>query len=81
MKKIILVLLVGTLIGCQIVPVLNKTEYNIVDTLNIGRNGSGNILEYDIILKYDNSYYFGTINSDGVLIRMNNRKIKTEKLK
>ena len=62
-------------------PVLNKNEYKIVDTLSIGRNGFNTILSYDVVVKYDSSFYYGTINTKGELTYLNPRKVKTYKLK
>ena len=68
------------LISCTS-PVLKKSEFKIVDTVHVSRNGFNTTLGYDVIVKYDSSFYYGSINTKGELTYMNVRKIKTEKLK
>ena len=62
-------------------PVLKKNEYKIIDTLYINRNGINSIMSYDVIIKYDSSFYYGNINKKGELLCMNIHKLKIDKLK
>lgn len=75
MKKFILLLSIIFLMSCESTPVLSKHEYKVTDTLCVSKNGFGNILGYDVIIKYDSAYHYGTIDSKGNLTYMNPRKI------
>lgn len=78
MKKLIIILLIS--VSCNSEPVLNTTEYTIVDTLNTARNGAGWVLGYDVILQvnYDSTYHYGYISSKSKLILFNPRPIKLD---
>lgn len=75
MKKFILFLFVIFLMSCENQPVLKKHEYKVVDTLHVSINGFGNVLGYDVIIKYDSAYHYGTLDPKGNLTYMNLRKI------
>ena len=82
-KKLITLIIVTTmllLMSC-VQPVLKTNEFKVVDTLSVNRNGFNSILSYSVIIKYDSSFYYGSISPKGELTYMNVRKIKTEKLK
>lgn len=55
--------------------VLGKNEYKVIDTTYISRNGFGMVLEYDVIIEIDSSYYAGLLNSDKELMYVNPRKL------
>lgn len=80
MKKVLMLLAALTLISCyQERPVLGKSEYKVIDTTYVSRNGFNMILGYDVIIEIDSSYYAGSLNSDKELIRVNPRKLKYKK--
>lgn len=82
-KKIIALIIVTmmlSLISC-VQPILKKSEFKIIDTISVGRNGFNKILSYEVIVRYDSAFYYGTINPKGELMYMNVRKIKINKLK
>jgi hypothetical protein len=76
MKKL-LILLSVFLTSCA-EPILRNDEYTIIDTVNISKNGFGQILGYDVIIlsHYDSSYHLGGINTDNQLCSMSVRPIK-----
>jgi metal-dependent hydrolase (beta-lactamase superfamily II) len=77
MKKLLTLAAVLTLISCvDNRAVLGKNEYKVVDTTYISKNGFNMILEYDVIIEIDSSYYAGSLNSNKELIRVNPRKLK-----
>jgi len=80
MKKKILcgILLILILASSCVTPVLNKNEYEVVDTTNTSKNAFNKPLSYDVIVKYENSFYYGTLSSKGKLKEMNHRKIDLE---
>jgi len=80
MKKILLFAALVICISCT-QPVLEKTEYEIVEIVNTSRNGFNMILGYDVIIKYDSAYYFGWIDKDSTLTKINPRKIELKPLK
>jgi hypothetical protein len=75
MKKLIILLSLGFLTSCT-KPILEKNEYQIIDTLYVSRNGFNQIIGYDVIVKFDSSNHYGRITNDGVLTYMNPRKIE-----
>ena len=80
MKKLLILVVVLTLISCvDNRPILGKNEYKVIDTTYISRNGFNMILEYDVIIEIDSSYYAGALNTDKELIRVNPRKLKYKK--
>ena len=80
MKKLLILVVALTLVSCvDNRAVLGKNEYKVVDTAYISRNGFGAVLGYDVIIEIDSSYYFGELNSDKELIRVNLRKLKYKK--
>lgn len=82
-KKIITLIIITitmSFVSC-VQPVLNKNEFKIMDTLYTSRNAFNTILSYDVIIKYDSSFYFGTINKKGELSTMDFHKIKVDELK
>lgn len=80
MKKILTFAALLICISCA-QPVLEKTEYEMVEIVNTSRNGFNMILGYDVIIKYDSAYYFGWMNKDSTLTNMNPRKIELEPIK
>jgi hypothetical protein len=80
MKKILLFAALVICISCT-QPVLEKTEYEIVEIVNTSRNGFNMILGYDVIINYDSAYYFGWIDKDSTLTQMKPRKFEWEPLK
>jgi hypothetical protein len=77
MKKLFLLLVALTLVGCyQETPLLGKKEYKVIDTTNVSKNGFGSTLGYDVIIEIDSSYYAGQLDSYGNLVRINPRKLK-----
>ena len=80
MKKLLILVVALTLISCvDNRPILGKNEYKVIDTTYISKNGFNMILEYDIIIEIDSSYYAGSLNRDKELIRVNLRKLKYKK--
>lgn len=80
MKKLLMLLAALTLISCyQERPVLGKSEYKVIDTTYVSRNGFGWVLGYDVIVEIDSSYYAGSLNPDKELIYVNPRKLKYKK--
>ena len=81
MKKVLLLLTSITLTSCfsETPPLLNKNEYKVIDTTYVSRNGFGNVLEYEVILEIDSSYYAGSLNSDKELNHINPRKLNIKK--
>ena len=80
MKKLFITLtLITTLMSCvEEKPVLDTSEYTIMDTTYVGKNGFGNTLYYDVILlnHYDSMYHAGSVDTDKNLIEYNARPIK-----
>ena len=77
MKYILGLLVTLTLISCvDDRAVLGKNEYKVVDTTYVSKNGFNMILEYDVIIEIDSSYYAGSLNTDKELIRVSPRKLK-----
>lgn len=77
MKYILGLLVSLTLISCvDERAVLGKNEYKVVDTTYVSKNGFNMVLEYDVIIEIDSSYYAGSLNPDKELIRVNPRKLK-----
>ena len=80
MKKLLILVVALTLISCvDNRPILGKNEYKVIDTTYISKNGFNMILEYDVIIEIDSSYYAGSLNRDKELIRVNLRKLKYKK--
>ena len=80
MKKVVVLLTALTLVSCfKERPVLGKSEYKVIDTTYVSRNGFGAILGYDVIIEIDSSYYAGSLNSSKELIYVNPRKLKYKK--
>lgn len=76
MKKLILLLALFGLMSCQSgETVLPKSEYVIVDTLDISKNGYGYLVGYEVIIEYDGDLYYAFENADGRLTSMNHRKL------
>ncbi len=77
MKKILFILGIVVFASCS-QPVLEKHEYVLIDTLEVGRNGFGRILSYDVVIriKEDSSLHYGSITTDGELTDVKIRPIK-----
>jgi hypothetical protein len=82
MKKIFLTLTAVILLTSCVSeePALKPSEYTIVDTTYIAKNGFNMVLCYDIILlnHYDSMYHSGSITPEGNLTAYNPRPIKTK---
>ena len=77
MKYILGLLVTLTLISCvNDRAVLGKNEYKVVDTTYVSKNGFNMVLEYDVIIEIDSSYYAGSLNPNKELIRVSPRKLK-----
>ena len=59
-------------------PILKSSEYTIVDTTHIAKNGFNMVLCYDVILlnHYDSMYHSGSITPEGKLTTYNPRPLK-----
>ncbi len=80
MKKILILVIALTLTSCyKARPLLGKSEYKVIDTTHVSRNGFGAVLGYDVIIEIDSSYYAGELNSDKELRHVNPRKLKFKK--
>jgi hypothetical protein len=80
MKKLLILIVALALISCvDNRAILGKNEYKVIDTTYIAKNGFNMILEYDVIIEIDSSYYAGSLNPDKELIRVNPRKLKYKK--
>jgi len=73
-KKLLILLLCLTLIQCHTNSALNKKDYILVDTLHVARNGFNVIIDYDVILKIDTSYWSASMRPNGT-IRSLDRKL------
>jgi hypothetical protein len=58
--------------------VLEKNEYDIIDTTEVSRNGFNSVLSYDVVVrvKEDSSLHYGSITPNGMLVKINFKKIK-----
>ena len=74
-----MLILMLIVVSCRQQPVLQKGEYKVVDTTHTSRNGFNMILEYDVIIEIDSSYYAGSLDPYKELIRVNPRKLKLQK--
>jgi hypothetical protein len=77
MKKFLFGVVCVIFVGCA-EPVLNSSEYVIVDTLEDNRNGFDMILSYDVVVmvKQDSSFHYGRLTNDGILVDINIKKVK-----
>jgi hypothetical protein len=77
MKKFLLGIVCLIFVGCA-EPLLNSSEYVIVDTLEDNRNAFGMILSYDVVVmvKEDSSFHYGRVTNDGILVDINIKKVK-----
>ena len=75
MKKLLAILLLSTMLSSCVKPMMDKSQYTIIDTTDISINGFGVILGYDVLIKIDSTTFSGYISSDGELIEIN-RKLK-----
>ena len=59
-------------------PILTRDEYTVTDTLDVSKNGFGQVLGYDVIIfnHYDSAHHYGWITSSGNLTEFNPRPIK-----
>ncbi len=77
MKKILLLITVLLLVSCEKpTPLLNRNEYVVVDTVNVGKNGFGNVIFYSVVIKIEDDYYYAELNYTKDLTSVNPRKIK-----
>lgn len=76
MKKLLLITVL-LLFSCNHTPpLLNRNEYKVVDTIDVGRNGFGNILYYSVVIKIDSDYYYAELDPNKDITEVNPRKIK-----
>lgn len=77
MKKLLFGLSLLSFVGCS-EPVLKHNQYSVIDTLEVNRNGFGNILSYTVVVKVkeDSSFHYGRILEDGTLVDITFKKIK-----
>ena len=78
-KTSVLVAIAITLLSCSNEPVLNRSEYKVVDTTYVAKNGFNAVLGYDVIVEIDSVYYAGSLNTNGELVYLNPRKLKINK--
>ncbi len=59
-------------------PILRGNEYTVTDTLNVSKNGFGQVLGYDVIIfnHYDSAHHYGALSPSGKLREFNPRPIK-----
>jgi hypothetical protein len=59
-------------------PLLTRDEYTVTDTLDVSKNGFGQVLGYDVIIfnHYDSVHHYGWLTSTGKLVELNPRPIK-----
>lgn len=77
MKKLLLLITVLLLVSCEkSTPLLNRNEYVVVDTLNVGKNGFGTVLYYSVVIKIEDDYYYAELNDNKDITSVNPRKIK-----
>lgn len=77
MKKIILTIIVFFILivtSCTNPP-LPEGTYEVIDTTEVCTNGFNRIIYYDVIIKYDDDFYFATISKDGKLLQKQHEKI------
>lgn len=72
MKKLTILLGLCILTSCKAdkeQPILKHSEYTIVDTTYVARNGFGYVLNYDVIIlnHYDSLYHAGSLDIYGEL--------------
>lgn len=70
MKKLLLIITAITLLSsCVGEPLLREDEYQVVDTLNVSKNGFGQVLGYDVIIKlnHDSTFHYGYISEESGL--------------
>jgi len=79
MKKLLFLILILFTTGCT-EPILDYRDYEVIDTLNVNRNGFGTLMGYDVIIKIDTSYFYGYIDKKSMLLGIG-RKIHVERLK
>lgn len=65
----------------QVKPVLDKTEYQILDTLRTNYDDYGDVTTYNVIVSIDSihSVHYAVINRQGHLTYINPDEIKTTK--
>lgn len=77
MKKILILLISLTLISCNNKkPLLDKTEYKVIDTIHISTNTYGDKLGYYVIIEIDSVFYSGELNYNKDLVFVNPRRLK-----
>ena len=82
MKKLLLLLVMAALLtGCS-EPILNQTDYVIIDTIGVDKHlGS---VAYHVIIKIDGAYFYGTLDgfySPTPFLSQIKGKIHTERIK
>ena len=81
MKKLLLIITTITLLSSCVEPVLRGDEYQVIDTLEVNKNGMGLILGYDVIVKFnhDSTLHYGYIHKDGELTRVEIKPLDLKK--
>ena len=79
--KLILAILALILIYSCVRPVLNKNEYTVIDTLKVNYSNFGRVVGADVIIKCENTYHFGVLNENGLLLEMNVKNLKIDRFK
>jgi len=76
MKHILLFFILFIVLTSCVQTVLDKKSYTIVDTVGVHKNGFNYVLGYDVVIKYNSEYYFGTIDNDANLTNLNFKPIR-----
>jgi hypothetical protein len=75
-KKILfLVTIIVFIMSSCTQPVLDPVDYEVIDTTHISTNGFNQELGYDVIVKMDSSFYYGSITKNGILWELDHKKI------
>ena len=83
MKQLILIITAITCLSSCLEPVLREDEYQIIDTLYESKNGFGQVLGYDVIVKFnhDSTFHYGYVIDDSELLEVNIKPIDLKKYK
>lgn len=81
MKRLLILFLLIWVSSCSEKPILQRNEYEIVDTLAIVNDNFDNILGYNLIIKYGSSYHYALMDEDANIVYVEVKKIKPENWK